>query len=126
MLEEFKDNCEFSVPVPILEIRGEDDDITRYQGDINNETGWGRYPPIEETMAFWKDRNGCTTVSRDTIYSPDSGDDRRIEVTKYQNCTDDKEVWLYKITDYGHEWPQGTDNLFFNASEEVWNFLGQY
>lgn len=126
MLEDFKDNCEFTVPIPILEIRGDADKITMYEGDINNETGWGRYSHIEKTMDFWKTRNGCTTVLRDTIHSPNSRENRRIEITKFQNCQDNKEVWLYKITDYGHEWPQGTDNLFFNASREIWNFLGQY
>jgi len=126
MLEDFKLDCEFLVPVPVFEIRGENDKITMYQGDINNETGWGRYPHIEETMDFWKSRNGCTTVSQDTVYGPDGEDYQRIEITKFQDCTDDKEVWLYKITDYKHEWPQGTDRHWLNASEEIWKFLGRY
>ncbi|MEL6638208.1 MAG: PHB depolymerase family esterase [Bacteroidota bacterium] len=126
MLEDFKTNCEFSVPIPVFEIRGEADDITRYEGDIDNETGWGRYPPIEETIDFWQTRNGCTTVKRDTLYSHGSSEGRSIEITRFQNCTDDKEVWLYKITDYGHEWPQGTDDLFFNASRELWSFLERF
>ncbi|MEM9544929.1 MAG: PHB depolymerase family esterase [Bacteroidota bacterium] len=126
MLEDFKLDCEFTVPIPILEIRGEDDEITLYKGDINNETGWGRYPPIEETVDFWKTRNGCKTVSRDTLFGPDSGDFQRIEIMKFQDCSDDKEVWLYKITDYGHEWPQGTDDHWLNASEEIWRFLSKY
>lgn len=126
MLEDFKQNCAFSTPVPVFEIRGEEDDITLYDGDIDNETGWGRYPPIEETIEFWKERNGCATISRDTLYGPDSEDFQRVEITKFQDCTDDKEVWLYKITDYGHEWPQGTDKHWLNASEEIWNFLRKY
>ena len=126
MLEDFKLNCDFVEPIPVLEIRGDADEITIYEGDINNETGWGHYPHIEETMDFWKTRNGCTTVTRDTIFNPDLSKNEHIEITKFQSCIENKEVWLYKITNYGHEWPQGTDNLFFNASEEIWSFLSQY
>lgn len=107
MLEEFKENCDNVIPIPIFEIRGEADDITLYEGDINNETGWGRYPHIEETMDFWQKRNGCTTVFRDTIYSPDAKDDRRIEITKFQSCDDNKEVWfqgLYRV--FGEIFPR--------------------
>lgn len=126
MLEDFKENCDFSVPIPVFEIRGEDDEITMYDGDIDNETGWGHYPPIEETIEFWKERNGCTSVFRDTLFNPNSRKDCHVIITKYQDCDSGKEVWLYKVTNYGHQWPQGTDNLFFNASEELWKFLKQY
>ncbi|MEM8892819.1 MAG: PHB depolymerase family esterase, partial [Bacteroidota bacterium] len=126
MLEEFKDNCAFSLPIPILEIRGEDDKITLYEGDIKNETGWGRYPHIEETMDFWQKRNGCASISRDTLYDSDQSDYQRIEILKYQSCDQQKEVWLYKVKDYGHEWPQGTDKHFFNASDEIGRFINRH
>lgn len=126
MLEEFKDSCEFVRPIPILEIRGETDSITMYQGDLTNRTGWGHYLPIEETMKFWKERNDCQKVTYDTLVDPKGKDDHRIEIMRYSNCKDNKEIWLYKVTDYPHKWPQGWDNLFFNASEEVWKFLGRY
>ncbi len=126
MLEDFKENCAFSVPIPLLEIRGEKDKITMYNGDINNETGWGRYPPIEETMDFWKTRNGCNSMVRDTVFNPTNPDKQPIEIIKFQDCHENKEVWLYKVKDYGHEWPQGTDNHFYNASREIWRFLGRF
>jgi len=126
MLEDFKKDCEFQHPIPILEIRGETDSITLYNGDITNRTGWGIYPPIEETMDFWQKRNKCQTVERDTIFNPNPKKNQHIQITKYKNCSENREVWLYKITDYPHKWPQGWDRLFFNASEEIWNFLGQY
>ena len=88
MLEDFKTNCAHAVPIPILEIRGEDDAITLYDGDINNETGWGHYPSIESTMDFWKTKNGCSTIARDTLYGPHDCDYQRVEITKFQNCTD--------------------------------------
>ena len=121
MLEDFKEDCEYSIPIPVFEIRGELDAITLYDGDINNETGWGHYPPIEETIDFWKSRNNCTTVIRDTLYGPKGDDYKRVEITKFLDCTDDKEVWLYKITDYKHQWPQGTDNHWLSASDEIAN-----
>jgi hypothetical protein len=39
--------------VPILEIHGTNDNVTYYDGDPNNNDGWGAYPSIPETIDFF-------------------------------------------------------------------------
>jgi polyhydroxybutyrate depolymerase len=42
MLESIYESCD-SVPVPVLEIHGTDDDVTLWEGDMENNDGWGAY-----------------------------------------------------------------------------------
>ena len=53
MMKQTMDNCKLDNPVPIFEIHGTADDISFFDGDINNSTGWGAYYGLPETIDFF-------------------------------------------------------------------------
>lgn len=120
-------NCPAGVAVPVLQIHGTDDPLVPYNG-ITGAYG------VEETIDFWKARNGCT-VAADTTAVPDNNvnDSSTVQKIVYANCSSPHEVWLYKINGGGHTWPNapinyiyGPTNRDIDASQEIWDFFNRF
>ena len=60
MMDTLFTNCEPAVARPILSMNGTDDDVTLFEGDMNNSGGWGAYHSISDTMALWANILGTT------------------------------------------------------------------
>ena len=53
IMQEIMDNCNPVNEVSILEVHGTQDNVTYWQGDPNNNDGWGAYPSIPNTISFF-------------------------------------------------------------------------
>ena len=73
MMKQTMDNCELDNPVPIFEIHGTADDISFFDGDINNSTGWGAYYGLPETIDFFVEKYQLAQKSEELILSKDEG-----------------------------------------------------
>jgi polyhydroxybutyrate depolymerase len=102
--------CAPSRPVPVMMVNGTSDSLSQYQY-------------VDEGVAFWRETNGCTTMS--TTYS--QGD---ASCVTHGGCTGGAEVVLCTIQDGGHQWPGGealpflgkkSDNLI--ATDAIWEFF---
>ncbi len=120
-------NCNINRPVPVLEIHGTADPLVDYNG------GTGYYG-TEQTIDFWRTKNGCNAVA-DTTDVPDTDplDSSTVKKIKYTNCNNGSEVWLYKIDGGGHTWPDASINYIYgptnhdiNASQEIWDFFNRF
>ena len=58
MMTNMLSQCEPEIALPVLEIHGDEDRVTRLGGDRENEDGWGAYWDLETTMAFWAKKTG--------------------------------------------------------------------
>ena len=114
-----------SNPVPVLEIHGTDDNITYWNGDMNNTQGYGAYLPVLTTFNFWIQLNECTQSVIDTFPDLNPSDGSIVISEKFTDGIDNNEVWLYKVDGGGHDWPGSSGNMDINASEEIWNFFYQ-
>ena len=125
MIEEIYNTCDSS-PVPILEIHGNNDNVTLWDGDMQNNDGWGAYYSIEDGIEFWVETNNC--MSNEEIFLPNSNisDGSYIINHRYFDCNDNAEVWLYEVVGGGHDWPGSDGNMDINSSEEIWSFFSQY
>ena len=125
MMEEIYNTCDSS-PVPILEIHGNNDNVTLWDGDMQNNDGWGAYYSIEDGIEFWVETNNC--MSNEEIFLPNSNisDGSYIINHRYFDCNDNAEVWLYEVVGGGHDWPGSDGNMDINSSEEIWSFFSQY
>ena len=123
ILQDIKDNCINNIPIPIMEIHGTSDDVSPYDGDINNTDGWGAYPSTDSMIEFFANRNEYTTLQ--TVDFPDinSTDGSTVTSLKYTNLSNCKDVWLYRIVGGGHDWPGSFGNMDINSSIEIWNFF---
>ena len=126
MMEEIYNTCDSSYPTPVFEIHGDNDNVTLWEGDMQNNDGWGAYYSIEEGIDLWVEINECQ--NNEQIFIPDSNpnDGSYILNHRYFNCNDNTEVWLYQVVGGGHDWPGSFGNMDINTSEEIWSFFSQY
>ena len=141
LMKGLKDSCELSSPVPIFEIHGTADKISLFEGDLNNEGGWGAYYDLPSTIDFFAERYQLTNKSVKQMISKESGADYDIFFERHWTDDLEEEVWMYRIEDGLHVWPGikfnwldnplawfyfGSGNEDINASEEVWAFFKKY
>ena len=125
MMEEIYNTCDSS-PVPVLEIHGTNDSVTLWNGDMENNDGWGAYYSIEDGIELWVETNGCLSSENILIPNTSTNDGSYIINHRYFNCNENAEVWLYEVVGGGHDWPGSNGNMDINASVEIWNFFNQY
>ena len=141
LMKGLKDSCELNSPVPIFEIHGTADKISLFEGDLNNEGGWGAYYDLPSTIDFFAERYQLTNKSVKQMISKESGADYDIFFERHWSDDLEEEVWMYRIEDGRHVWPGiklnwwnnplawfyfGSGNEDINASEEVWAFFKKY
>ena len=125
MMEEIYNTCDSS-PVPVFEIHGNNDNVTLWDGDMQNNDGWGAYYSIEDGIELWVETNNCQNNEEVFLPNTNLGDGSYIINHRYFDCTDNAEVWLYEVVNGGHDWPGSYGNMDINASEEIWGFFSQY
>jgi polyhydroxybutyrate depolymerase len=125
ILETIYSNCNATVPIPVFEIHGTEDDVTFYDGDMTNSDGWGAYLSIPATIDYFKTENNLTDLFVDTLPDIDPNDGSIVERNIYSSPNTTNEVWLYKVIGGGHDWPGSWGNMDVDISQEIWNFFSQ-
>ena len=65
-LEWMYKSLEAKEPVPLLEIHGTADRTSLWEGDPENEGGWGEYISVPLAAGYWAAVNRCTHEQTDT------------------------------------------------------------
>ncbi len=114
-------NNSLTEPVPFLEIHGNADKTSMWQGDHENAGGWGAYIPVPLAVAAIAYNNRCTKLTVETI--PSKSDPAR-EVTRYlySDSPIGMDVEVYEIEGGSHSW----GNKDVETSEIIWRFFEQY
>jgi polyhydroxybutyrate depolymerase len=123
MLLSFFDNCNADNPIPLFAVFGTNDKITNYNGDINNNDGWGAYQSIPFIKNYWAKSINYTSVEIDTLPDIIKSDSSFIVREKYLNTQNGKEMLFYNIINGGHDWPGAWGNMDINVSKEIWAFF---
>jgi len=105
MMKETFDTCSPSRPLPIFEVHGTNDEVSLFNGDMENSGGWGPYPDLPATIAFWVELNGLTLKQSSNLPNSAANDTSHIVFDRYWSETQDNEVWFYRVVDGGHHWP---------------------
>ena len=122
IMQDIMDACNPSSTTNILEIHGTNDDVTYYDGDPTNQDGWGAYPSIPETMAFFVDLYqlmGEGTLDLPNLILRMAA----LEVSAWSNEAQCPRVELFKVVGGGHDWPGAWGNMDINASMVAWDFF---
>jgi polyhydroxybutyrate depolymerase len=94
----------------------------------------GEVLPVERSVAFWVERDGCSPTAQET-QEPDTApkDGTRVLKKTYTGGRDGSEVVLYKIEGGGHTWPGGNGGQLrlmlgkvshdINATKIIWQFF---
>lgn len=109
-----------STPVRFMEIHGNADRTSRWEGDLENEGGWGSYIAVPKAIESLVRNNGCTTVLTDTIKSL-SDSTRNIIHTTFTGAPSGCDIELYEIDGGKHSWAAKD----LPTSEIIWNFFSR-
>ena len=125
IMQDIMDDCNPINEVSILEIHGTQDNVTYWQGDPNNNDGWGAYPSIPNTIDFFTNMFGLNTLASAVFPNIDPADGSTVSSDKYTELGSCTEVWLYTVNGGGHDWPGSDGNMDVSASREAWLFFEQ-
>jgi polyhydroxybutyrate depolymerase len=125
MMEWIYNSCPVN-SVPVFEIHGTNDDITLWEGDMDNSDGWGAYLSVPDTFNFWVQQNNCTQTLIENLPNIDNSDGSTVTSEKRTSGINNNEVWLYTVNNGGHDWPGSWGNMDIDSSTEIWNFFNNY
>ena len=103
-------------PIPFMEIHGTADKTSYWQGDPENQGGWGAYVAVPLAVGRMASTNNCTHEVCDTL--------PQIRNTVIRHIFQGRgpEVRLYEIVGGKHS--TGKNDL--DVPEEMWSFFKQY
>ena len=109
--------CSPTLPVPIFETHGRNDNVTLIEGDSFDQY-WGPYLAIDTIINFWVNQNSLNNLVVDTF--PNLNNNNKITISyKYSDPSTNNEVWLYTHKS-GHNWGDDGDVVI---EEEIWEFF---
>lgn len=108
-------------PVPFMEIHGDADKTSMWEGDHENTGGWGRYIPVPLAVSTMATANRCCSMRTETF--PTLTDSTRtITRTIYYDAPSGFDVEVYKVGGAPHSWHVKD----VNTHEVIWRFFKQY
>jgi len=123
LMKSVYNSCNTSLPIPVFMTNGTADETTWWEGDIDNNQGYGAYLPTLETFNFFVEKNQCRDILIDTLQNLNVNDSSYVISEKHTNGVSGNQVWLYTVVNGGHDWPGAYGNMDINSSTEIWNFF---
>jgi polyhydroxybutyrate depolymerase len=114
------DDCNPSRSVPVMQFHGTADTLVPWNGSAVTN-----YPSVNDTVADWASRNGCSTTRSQTLATGDT------TCETYDGCPVGGAVTLCTVDGGGHSWPGGTDiglgktTNAISATDMMWAFFAQ-
>lgn len=114
------EDCQPARPIPVIHFHGTADLVVPYPGNL---TG---FPPVEESMQGWADRNGCDPDSTVTLEMDDA------TCQTWEGCDADATVTLCALDGAGHCWPgqafcpSGVSSLTVRANAMMLDLFEQH
>lgn len=115
------DSRQLTIPVPFMEIHGNADKTSMWQGDHLNNGGWGAYIPVPLAVEAVAVNNRCKTMTVDSIASL-RDPARVITRTVYGDAPSGCDVIVYEIDGGKHSWADKD----LPTSKILWEFFSRY
>lgn len=109
----------------VLAVNSRDDDITLWDGDLQNKDGWGAYYGTEAVVDLWV--RGLS-LEPDKTADLTGGHELREGLTLRRWCSghDDTEFRMYQFRAIGHTWPTHLGDERVSTAEEIWQFFDRH
>lgn len=108
-------------PVPFMEIHGDADKTSMWEGDHENTGGWGRYIPVPLAVSTMATANRCCSMRTETFPTLEDPE-RMVTRTIYYDSPSGFDVEVYKVGGAPHSWHVKD----IATHEVVWRFFKQY
>ncbi|MAV55727.1 MAG: hypothetical protein CMJ28_07215 [Phycisphaerae bacterium] len=123
MLDPLFQECAPTSPKPMLSLNGTSDNVTLYNGDLNNTGGWGPYHSIPDTMELWRTILGTTESESVNLPNIDPNDGSIVRLETNRSLETEQLLNYYLVIGGGHDWPGQSGNRDISATLEVWKFF---
>ena len=106
------------LPIPLMEVHGTLDPLSRWNGDPYNNDGWGADIAIPRAVGLWAATNRCTHEVTEVLPL------RRNKVIahKFIGGTNGSQVWFYEVVGGKHSWAEND----MDTAAEIWKFFSLY
>lgn len=111
--------------IPVMEVHGTDDGITRWNGDLEDKDGWGAYYGIDRVLEFWVD--GFSLERKEGVSLLGIPEDQK-QINRYRwwTATDETEVVFYEVLKGKHTWPDNLGDQNVSTAEVIWEFFKRH
>ena len=120
-MKEFYDQCDQAKAIPTFMLNCTQDQITYWDGDMANQQGYGAYLPTVDMIDLRTRQINYDMRKRDTILSKSPKDKTLIAIDRYINSKTNNQVWMYKVINGGHGYPN-----YLDIEKEIWRFFSLY
>ena len=107
----------------VMEIHGGRDQITLWNGDLENRDGYGAYLGTEAVMHYWAKCLALEKSDTTELSNPQSKNINNIRLHHWWTTADRAEVRLYEVPEGGHNWYPNLSNREISTATEIWNFF---
>lgn len=108
-------------PVPFMEVHGDADKTSMWEGDHDNTGGWGPYIPVPLAVSTMATANRCCSMHTESF--PTLADSTRMVTrTIYYDAPTGYDVEVWRVQGGKHSW-HAKDVA---THEAVWNFFKRY
>lgn len=105
-------------PIPLMEVHGTDDTLSRWNGDPYNNDGWGADIATSRAVGYWAAVNRCTHEQREELPLIRN----QVIAHRYVGGVDGIQVWFYEVVGGKHSWADKD----MNTAAEIWKFFSLY
>lgn len=106
------------LPIPVMEVHGTEDRLSRWNGDPYNKDGWGANIATPRAVGLWAAANRCTHEESEVLPIVKN----RVIAHRFVGGTGGNEVWFYEVVGGKHNW--AGDSM--NTAAEIWKFFSKY
>ena len=105
-------------PVPLMEVHGTHDPLSRWNGDPFNDDGWGADIAIPLAVGLSAAAHRCTHEETEILPL------RRNKVIahRFVNGNNGNQVWFYEVVEGKHSWADQD----LDTPSEIWKFFSLY
>lgn len=121
------DSLDFHGPVPFMEVHGTADKTSRWDGDLENEGGWGAYIAVPDAVQAWVRENGCTVQEEQPLPLLKEGA-RQVILHRWSGGLPAwpdgpaSEVLLYEVQGGKHSWALAD----MDTCSAIWDFFRKW
>lgn len=108
-------------PVPFMEIHGDADKTSMWNGDHDGRGGWGSYVAVPVAVGAMAVANKCAEIESES-FPAKKDPERMVHHTIYKGGQDGYDVELYQIEGGTHSW--ASDDI--PTEELIWTFFSRY
>ena len=123
MMQHIFQACSPEAHRPIMAVNGTADDVTYFNGDLENQDGWGIYLDMPTIVDLWRGLGQLDKAEESNLPDLAPNDGSQVVLKRYFSDEHPREFLLYQVENGGHDWPGVWGNMDLDTTGEIWKFF---